>query len=132
MADYGTTQDTEEDDYTIILNYDNISVAFFKDPNSNYMEAYMNGVTLLDESAPVGVGGVQVGMSTQDAQAIIESNGYAQNMDIWEGRATLFYEYYDEYDELCFVAIDTQDGVVTQVTAMWGPDAFDARDSMVG
>lgn len=132
MADYGTTQDIEEDDYTVILNYDNISAAFFKDPNSNYMEAYMNGVTLLDESAPVGVGGVQVGMSTQDAQAIIESNGYTQNMDIWEGRASLFYEYYDEYEELCFVTIDTQDGLVTQLTAMWGPDAFDARDSMIG
>jgi hypothetical protein len=140
----------------------------------------LHGVILRDKRAPLTVGGVRAGMDIKEARDALEKAGYKQNVDLWEGRANLFYElYYDqpepsdqeeesgqaepskwsvfldifknifksgakelpeskeedlrrlpeikEGDLRCFVEINTENGVVSRVTAWWGPQAVHER-----
>ncbi len=127
---YGETGDIQEDteEGALTYNYTNMSVVFMEDYYGDYV---VNGVWLGDESAPVEVGGVHVGMPVDEALAELELHGFTQNMDIWEGEAYYYYEYYDEYEEMTFVQLVTDGGAITEVSAIWGTQAPEIRDSFV-
>ncbi|HBU11181.1 MAG TPA: hypothetical protein DEB31_00100 [Clostridiales bacterium] len=123
---YGTDYDELEEDGMLLFWYPNFNVAFARDDSGAYV---MTGVDAIEETSPIAVGGVTVGMTLTEAQAAIESYGYRQNMDIWNGATTLYYEGYDEWGELVFVVINSQDGVVMMVRGTWGLAAEAAREA---
>jgi hypothetical protein len=96
----------------------------------------LEGVVLMDKSAPMTAGGVSVGMEIGEAGVALGKAGFKQNMDIWEGRATLFYELRDAKsgELLFFIEIGTEQGeqgagVVSKAAAWWGKRAVQEREA---
>lgn len=81
-------------------------------------------------ASPVSIGGASVGMDAVQAQGALEAAGYAQNMDIWNGNANLYFEKTDAQGVLCFVELQISGDTVAQARGLWGAAAEEERASL--
>ncbi len=111
--------DTAEGVQYAVYHYLDFSFHLFVNPQDGQWT--IEALEIRRPLSPVTIEGVSVGMEWGEAVSSLQAGGYAQNMDIWNGSANLYFEKYDEQGNLCMVEICLgEDGAVASARGLWG------------
>lgn len=111
----------------LIYQYANVNLGFQQD---YYGEYVLMAVGVLKANSPITIGGATAGMTLDAAHAALTANGYEQNMGIGNGITLLYYEGYDD-EELVFVTVDVENGMVSVISASWGLAAESTKTAVM-
>lgn len=102
-----------------VYHYQDFSVHLFVNPQDDQWT--VEALEIRNPLAPVTIEGVSVGMEWREAVSALQDGGYAQNMDIWNGSANLYFEKYDAQGCLCMVEIRLDgNGTIAYARGLWG------------
>lgn len=122
--------DTAEGTQYAVCHYLDFSFHLFVNPEDGQWT--IEALELRNPLSPITMEGVNVGMELSEAVSSLQTGGYVQNMDIWNGRANLYFEKYDEQGYLCLVEIRLDEyGTIAYARGLWGAVAeMERADNM--